>query len=345
MKFKKTFLILLFALTIFSISAVSAEDVDSNNTYEVSLDSAEILMSGEITEMPVKDTPVEQTGIISENMTKHYGDDAPFCANFTDKNGTPLANETVTFTINNVSYNKTTDSDGVAKLNITLESGKYIIATYNPSTNKTAINTINILSGIEGKDITKFCRNGTHYIAKLYDKTGKALVNQTVRFNIHGVFYNRTTDENGRVILNISLDPGKYVITVYNLVTGEQAANNVTVLSRMTMVDLVQKSKDMIIYVRDHHSVGCLVTVLDDLRKPLANQNVTLNVNGIIQNKTTGGNGTVEVWFALKEYKEYNICTATSGNFFVSQKLLTNRAFITGDDSKYQPSAVNAGKI
>lgn len=173
MKFKKTFLILLFALTIFSISAVSAEDVDSNNTYEVSLDSAEILMSGEITEMPVKDTPVEQTGIISENMTKHYGDDAPFCANFTDKNGTPLANETVTFTINNVSYNKTTDSDGVAKLNITLESGKYIIATYNPSTNKTAINTINILSGIEGKDITKFCRNGTHYIAKLYDKTVK----------------------------------------------------------------------------------------------------------------------------------------------------------------------------
>ncbi len=51
----------------------------------------------------------------------------------------------------------------------------------------------------------------------------------------------------------------------------------------MTMVDLVQKSKDMIIYVRDHHSVGCLVTVLDDLGKPLANQNVTLNVNGIIQ--------------------------------------------------------------
>lgn len=101
----------------------------------------------------------------------------------------------------------------------------------------------------------------------------------------------------------------------------------------------------MITYVRDYHSVGCLVTVLDDLGKPLANQNVTLNVNGIIQNKTTGGNGTVEVWFALKEYKEYNICTATSGNFFVSQKLLTNRAFITGDDSKYQPSAVNAGKI
>ena len=54
MKFKKTFLILLFALTIFSISAVSAEDVDSNNTYEVSLDSAEILMSGEITEMQLK---------------------------------------------------------------------------------------------------------------------------------------------------------------------------------------------------------------------------------------------------------------------------------------------------
>jgi len=46
----------------------------------------------------------------------------------------------------------------------------------------------------------------------------------------------------------------------------------------------------------------------------------------------------------FKEYKNI-IFVLQLLETFCFTKLLTNRAFITGDDSKYQPSAVNAGKI
>ena len=49
-----------------------------------------------------------------------------------DGEGNPLANATVTFNVNGVFYNRTTGSDGIAKLNINLMQGKYIItSTYN----------------------------------------------------------------------------------------------------------------------------------------------------------------------------------------------------------------------
>ena len=44
----------------------------------------------------------------------------------------PLANETVTFNINGVLYNRITDINGIAKLNINLQKGEYIITSnYN----------------------------------------------------------------------------------------------------------------------------------------------------------------------------------------------------------------------
>ena len=53
------------------------------------------------------------------------------------------------------------------------------------------------------------------------DKTGKALTNASVKFNINGVFYTRITDNDGVAKLNIRLRPGSYILTAYNNVTGE----------------------------------------------------------------------------------------------------------------------------
>ena len=56
-------------------------------------------------------------------------------------------------------------------------------------------------------------RDGSQFIAKLVDGQGYACPNQYVTFNINGVFYNRITDNNGLVKLNIRLIPGEYIIT------------------------------------------------------------------------------------------------------------------------------------
>ena len=52
---------------------------------------------------------------------------------------------------------------------------------------------------------------------KLLDGTGNVLKNANVTFNINGVFYTRTTNEEGIAKLNINLQPGEYIISsIYN---------------------------------------------------------------------------------------------------------------------------------
>ena len=65
-----------------------------------------------------------------------------------------------------------------------------------------------------------------------------------MKFNINGVFYTRVTDENGTASLGIRLDPKSYVITAYNPATGEERANNITVLPTLVTQDLSMKYLD-----------------------------------------------------------------------------------------------------
>ena len=56
-------------------------------------------------------------------------------------------------------------------------------------------------------------RDGTKFEVKLLDGQGKAFANKVVTFNVNGVYYDRTTDENGIARLNINLMPAQYIIT------------------------------------------------------------------------------------------------------------------------------------
>ena len=65
----------------------------------------------------------------ASDLSMHYRDGSKFKSTLLDSQGNPLANKTVTFNINGVFYNRTTDSDGVASLNINLMAGEYIITS------------------------------------------------------------------------------------------------------------------------------------------------------------------------------------------------------------------------
>ena len=59
----------------------------------------------------------------------HYGDGTAFKATILDGKGNPCPNQSVTFNINGVFYTRTSNSTGVANLNINLQAGKYIITS------------------------------------------------------------------------------------------------------------------------------------------------------------------------------------------------------------------------
>ena len=58
-----------------------------------------------------------------------YRDGTQFKVTLVDGQGKPYAGETVSFNVNGIFYNKVTDSSGIAKLNINLMPGEYIITS------------------------------------------------------------------------------------------------------------------------------------------------------------------------------------------------------------------------
>ena len=153
--------------------------------------------------------------INTQDMKMTEKDGSQFIAIATNKNGVRLSGVPITFKINGVDYNRTTDMVGEAKININLNKGDYDITT--TSLEVTKKNTIHIdekpkkVTRMDGVNISKAYSDKTQYQCAVYDDTGR--VAGTVIININGVDYTRTPDTDGLYKLNINLQPGTYQLT------------------------------------------------------------------------------------------------------------------------------------
>ena len=232
------------------------------------------------------------SSIIADDLVKMYQNATRFYAKFMGSDGKVLANTQVKFNINGVFYTKTTNNDGVADLGIMLRPGTYILTAYNPVTGEQQGFNITVKSLIVQNDLTKYYMNASKFQATIYDKNGSLAVNKNVTFNINGVFYTRTTDENGVVSLGISLRPGEYVITT--MYEGLDLGNTVTVLPTLVTSDLNMTYGD---------GSNFTAQTLDGQGNPLANQNVSFNVNGVFYHKVTDDNGFASLTIRLMSGK------------------------------------------
>ena len=222
-----------------------------------------------------------RTTLFAEDIVKYYKNGTQFYASFLNKNGNTLKNSKVQFNINGIIYTRTTDENGRAKLNINLGPGKYAITSINGDTGETLGKSIVVKSVvIENRNLVKYYRNDSQYTVKILDGKGNPLGGAKVTFNINGVFYSRTTNENGTAKLNINLDPGNYIITAsYN---GESVSNKINVLTRLVSSDLSMKYMD---------GSNFKVTVLDGQGIVSSGENITFNINGVFYNRTTDDDG------------------------------------------------------
>ena len=218
--------------------------------------------------------------ILANDVVKFFRNGTQYCAKFLDGCGSPLVNASVIFNINGVLYKKQTDYEGIARLNINLFPGKYILTAMHPDGLMYGYN-ITVLSTIHGDDIVKFFRNGTQYCAKFLDGCGSPLVNASVTFNINGVFYKKQTDDNGMARLNINLFPGEYILTAIHL-NGEEKANIIKVLTTISAEDIsLIENKSGVFVLKTHDGA----------------RNVSITINGVeyIVQTDDGGVATLNV--------------------------------------------------
>ncbi|WP_409199299.1 hypothetical protein [Methanobrevibacter sp. DSM 116169] len=149
--------------------------------------------------------------ILTNDLVKYYLNETQFNAKILAGDGKPLNGTNVTFTVNTITYIKTTNDDGIAKLNINLYPGNYTITTrYN---GWAVTNNIEVKSTLEAENLTKTFDTPDQFVAKVLDSQGNPLNATTVKIHINGIAYTKTSDENGLVKLNINLDPGSYIAT------------------------------------------------------------------------------------------------------------------------------------
>uniref|UniRef100_UPI0025D63417 Ig-like domain-containing protein n=3 Tax=uncultured Methanobrevibacter sp. TaxID=253161 RepID=UPI0025D63417 len=78
---------------------------------------------------------------------------------------------------------------------------------------------IEVLPILYAKDLVMKQGTSDQFRAQLYDGQGNPYAGQNITFNIHGIFYQRTTDADGWATLNIKLSAAAntYIITsMYN---------------------------------------------------------------------------------------------------------------------------------
>ena len=260
--------------------------------------------------------------LITSDISMYYKDGTRYYSRLMDSNGNPLVNAPVTFTLQGITYSRTTDARGHASIAINLDAGKYDIVTRYDSISNT--NTLEVKSTIMANDVSKYFRNDTQFYATIMDSQGNPLKNTKVSMNIHGVFYDRTTNDNGVVKLNLNIEAGDYILTVIHPLNGEMQSANIKVLSRIV------ENHDLVKYYRNDSRYS--VKVLSKTGHAEAGKPVSFNINGVFYTRTTDSNGIARLNINLGPGTY--IITAEYEGSMVSNKITVLDVLITRDLAK-----------
>ena len=171
---------------------------------------------------------------------------------------------------------------------------------------------IEILS-IKSDNMTRGYNSPYDYQAAFLDADGEALKNATVIFKVNGKEYKATTNDDGIAQLTgAKLAVGKYNITSFNPVTGEEAVNELEIIKRIT------ENRDLVMEYRDG-SVFKVKVWGDDGELAPEGEIIDITANGVHYVAKVDKNGYAHLKITLLP-KKYTI-TAEYKGFKTSNKL------------------------
>ena len=238
--------------------------------------------------------------ISGKNITKYYKNDTQYYASFFDGNGNYLKNTEISFNINGVFYQRKTNENGQAKLNINLNPGEYILTAINPTNGEMYSNIVTVLPTLTANDLTMHYKDGQKFAVHALDDGGEPLEGSEITFNIHGVFYTRTTDANGNAYLNINLNIGEYIITATNY-KGLSVSNKITIGKDSSII----KPRNTYLIKDIDMDYSVVLSGLND--KPIPYATVKFQCNGAHISVVTNENGEATLTLSNTPVGEYTI--------------------------------------
>ncbi|WP_409200974.1 hypothetical protein [Methanobrevibacter sp. DSM 116169] len=170
-----------------------------------------------ITQRSVNNSVVVKTTIFGDDVFKFFRNGTEYYVTLLDGEGNPLVGANATININGVTYQRTTNGSGVAKLNINLDPGYHILTAEHPNGLKTS-NIVYVIPVLEAYTYSR-ADGGVDLVVRVVDGQGTPVQGENIRINIHGWISNLITDMLGFVRLDVSLESGHYLATAYSSAT------------------------------------------------------------------------------------------------------------------------------
>lgn len=208
---KNTCVIVLIALILLTMNFAAAQEIDNSTDVVESTEIEEVqaVSNESVLESSVVNTHFDVKSNTTFDVVGEY-----FKVKLSDTNNAPLANKKVTFTVNGVSYSKSTDSSGIASLQIRLKDGTYSIVSkfsgdskYKVSSLTTKItmdNTREVESGLSCSEIQDIIDNAKPNNVILFKGSSYSNVNLVITKSL-------TLQSNVNTVLKSSSGP---VITI-----------------------------------------------------------------------------------------------------------------------------------
>lgn len=183
------------------------------------------------------------SSINGSDMVKFYKNATQYSARFLNGDSNPLVNTDVTFNINGVFYQRTTDKNGIAKLNINLNPGSYIITAVNPLNNDMYSNVITVMPTIISSDMVSD-RKTTKYDVILLNGDGSVVENKEMQITVDNVAYDVTTNEYGVASVEVDLSFGIHSVVSHDKQTGLYVLN---IINQTAITEDITPGDDIII--------------------------------------------------------------------------------------------------
>lgn len=183
------------------------------------------------------------SSINGSDMVKFYKNATQYSARFLNGDANPLVNTDVTFNINGVFYQRTTDKNGIAKLNINLNPGSYIITAVNPINNDMYSNLITVMPTIISSDMVSD-RKTTKYDVILLNGDGSVAENKEMQITVDNVAYDVTTNEYGVASVEVDLSFGIHSVVSHDKQTGLYVLN---IINQTAITEDITPGDDIII--------------------------------------------------------------------------------------------------
>lgn len=250
--------------------------------------------------------------IQANDMKRGYNSGVDFNATFFNRQGDLLSDAKVTFIINGIEYNATTDNKGVTVLNAKLSVGTYEISIINPSTGENITRESIIVKRItNNNDLTMDYLDGSYFKVRIIgDDGGYVGAGEIVAFKIGSRSATARTNANGYASVKITDVPKKYTVkTTYKGYT----------VSNKLVVKQVLKAKN--VSKKKAKSYKFSATLKTSKGKAISGKKITFKIKGKKYTAKTNKKGVATITIKLKlKVGKYTI-TSTYSKTSIKNKL------------------------